>query len=243
MFCLVSFAVGILPAENTIFQVISFVADLLVALLLSGVSRAVKDAAEIRSIFDNEVLGLNENLTLSGRLKGRIYTVCQNHLKKYQTQTANSGRDNPPGVKDWYEFGEAKELNPILECQNQNAWWEKQLQRKKIIAYGIASVIIIIAMVVLFRIVGIRNAILSSAGFLIMTVDRFVEHIRHYKCSLKLETTLENANDIKDPQELKKLLLKTQAYINERRSIPTVGINFLHRKNAKKLSEQYQATH
>lgn len=99
-------------------------------------NKKIEDAARLRNYFDAYVL----NLGLSDYKEEEILackelsmTVSERHSEEAEVQMSNNGRDDPPGVKDWYEFSSTIEGDAaVYDCQKQNRWWNNQLAKKRI---------------------------------------------------------------------------------------------------------------
>ena len=126
-------------------------------------------------------------------------------------------------------------LDAKFECQRQNTWWDKELFPIKctvtLIVLGIITVI--------FIILAVQNefikTLLCSAGLLIKLIERVVDGRKYRVLSIKIDgaqQTLEAHLTIEGVEQL-------QTLIDERRAINILGINFLHKKLANRLTQKY----
>ena len=76
-----------------------------------------------------------------------------------------------------------------------------------------------------------------QVGILILKIiERVIEHYNYHVISIKIETIQKHIENKLTTDNIKKL----QLLINERRNIPVLEINFIHRKKAKELSDLYR---
>lgn len=152
---------------------------------------------------------------------------------------SNTGRDTPPGVKDWYELSNNHSgRNPVYECQLQNCWWNNKLCRKRIILSSAISVVLIALSIIamdLFSVGVIRIAVCFITLFFNL-IDSIRDNIRYIHLSMKMDTLIETPDIDKVPSQIEYL----QELICRRREILVLEINILHKKFAKKWSEEYE---
>lgn len=226
------------------FTPIPVLVDAIVLILCFTCNNSVKNAADIRAIFDDYVLGLN-SLAISKERKGQLNEIVRKTLKlhstKAQVQMNNTGNDTPPGVKDWYEFPNTIEVqSPVLFCQRQNMWWTNKMMNAKCILFLIEAIILIafISIIVFLSDITSLEKAICLIGFIIKVIDR-VYNIVHY-CICYLKTT--GAIEIQDNNCTKEYLVKIQERINNLRAIPILGKNKCHQMLANKLSKCFKET-
>lgn len=218
--------------------------DFIVIILCFVCNNAVKNAADIRAIFDDYVLGLN-SLNISKERKSQINEIVRKTIKIHHTeaqiQMNNTGNDTPPGVKDWYEFPDEIDIqSPILFCQRQNIWWTNKMMFIKCALFLIEAIILIVfvsIIVFLSDITSFEKAI-CIVGFMIKTIDRVFNIIRYCICCLKTIGAIE----VQDRNCSKDTLVKIQERIDNMRAIPILGKNKCHQKLANKLSKCFKET-
>jgi len=74
-------------------------------------------------------------------------------------------------------------------------------------------------------------------GLIINLSEQIINNLRFYYLSIKLDGMSESV-DISGNQDQVNCL---QQYIAERRRIPALGINWIHKKTSRRLSKRYEA--
>ena len=78
------------------------------------------------------------------KLREIALTAYNKHKKEADIHIHNTGRDKPPGVRNWYEFkNTVADLQAQFECQKQNVWWNKKIVKNRMIILPIILFIII----------------------------------------------------------------------------------------------------
>lgn len=199
-------------------------------------------AAKLRNFFDSNVLGIQEDAYSDAELRSihnEIYKSIGKKESQRNIQTTNSGRDNPPGVKNWYEF--SKDYlgeEAVLECQRQNCWWNDTLCIRRVcitIAVFVVTTVIYWLAVHWLRVGGLQ-AIVCFAGMVIGLVEQIVENYKYIVISKTMDDLLSLPDISHNPTQIEYL----QRLINSRREFLVLEINWIHQRNAKKWSEQYE---
>lgn len=205
-------------------------------------NRKVEDAARLRNYFDAYVLNLGLSDYKAEEIlacKELSMTVSERHSKEADVQMSNSGRDDPPGVKDWYEFGSTIEGDAaVYNCQKQNRWWNNQLATKRIWR-SLGSIVfffVLFAVVAIIFPQGVWKVIGCSVGLALRAAERLWMHVNYYTISRKIDTTVE----IMDRKLHKDQLLVLQEMIADRRKIPVLESNRLHKIHATPMSVRYE---
>ena len=241
LLCLISAFSIFLPDElpGYLSLVVSFSADIIAWTLMILVNKNVQKAADLRKYFDTYSIGINAN-TYSEAEERRIAEIARKTYSKNpeiaELQMGNTGNDNPPGVHDWYMFSKQYDgLEAKFECQRQNTWWDKELFPIK---YAVTLIVLGI-ITVIFIILAVQNefikTLLCSAGLLIKLIERVVDSRKYRVLSIKIDgaqQTLEAHLTIEGIEQL-------QTLIDERRATNILGINFLHKKFANRLTKKY----
>ena len=240
--CLVSLLSVTIPATapNTIVYGFPLVVDLSATLGMILFNKYVNLGAQIRAAFDDYVLGFSDELLMKQSLKEYVLKAITKNPAQVQIQKKHTGNDTPPGVRDWYNVNSGKtDLEDVLSCQKENVWWEKKLLVRKMF-FCSALTIACIGLFLLLKLlcdISLWRIILSSA-LLIRICERICENIRCFYISNKIDGQIELLEVQKTTEQLKLL----QATINEKRSLKIVGINFIHKTIAAKLSNIYEKT-
>lgn len=205
--------------------------------------RNIENGAMLRNYFDSYVLDLafNQNDDQKKRkMRDLALRLVRNHEAEANTQVNNSGRDTPPGVKDWYEFrkptiGDAA----ILECQMQNRWWTKDMMIECIRERASVAFIVLVVFVVLLLLFpnSFWNIVICSTGLFFRSIERLVAYIQFYKTSGYIDVIIHNLGS----GYQKTNLIGLQDHFIALRMIPVTGSNRLHRKHAQQKSVEYSS--
>ena len=212
----------------------------------SSAEKNISAAATLRNYFDDIVLGFEHKRNYD---KGKL-NIIKNHLanisdqdkknENYQAQITNNGRSIPPGVKDWYEFsGLYSDSEVIFECQKQNAWWNSELHKRRVINEGILLIGIYIAIFLgyFYFKIPLLKIIICSISILYNLADKIKSEVQYRQLSEKIENIVSFlSTQTKRKGEIKNL----QKLISERRELHVVECNHIHRVNSKRLSEKYE---
>ena len=245
--CVISWLTIFFPVSFTqrIFPIcMSFFMDIIAAVLNWRMTSNVFWASSLRKYFDAYVLNLNMNQFSEPSIR-KFEELSLNTVKRYpqksKEQMSNTGRDIPPGVKDWYELSPlVPEQDAVFECQKQNCWWNKKITRVRIIRAVIGLLVLIPLIIFLFIEikVGILLTILSSGGLIIKCATRLVANVRYYVLSIKIDGVLNVLASSRSNKNIEIL----QANIDERRAMPVLERSHTHKRHAKEYSELYQNT-
>lgn len=234
-----------LPSTIGLWQVIiPIIFDGVCFILKTLVNKHTEIGAHLRKYFDATVLGINPENYSANELSSIKETTAETVRKFPQecsSQISNSGRDDPPGVRDWYEFaGEHTTRNAVFECQKQNGWWNKKLMRIRLMITSVIGIIIIVGFISAFIYSNLdRIALLGCAAALVaLAIDSIMTNAKYIRLSIKIDDVIETYDKTSTNQ---KQIFHLQRLIDERRSIPVLEINFLHYHKSKRWSEQYEA--
>ena len=215
--------------------------DLIAITLYFLFERAVTAAASLRNHFDNTVLGfenIQDTNTDPRKLQSLVIKATTKNSELFQAQISNTGRDDPPGVKDWYEFSkDYSDSDVVFECQKQNQWWNKEINKRSTIV-----IILILAVAILgafpifhFSQTPWYKAIVCILSLVLTFFDRIIENLRYCRLSLKIENTCNLLSISKD----EKLIKALQDMIESRREIHVTELNIVHKRKSKQLSKEY----
>lgn len=242
-FCLISAFSIFLPSAlpRFISLAIPFIADIAAWVLMALANKNVHNASELRKYFDAYSLDIGANQFPESKRRQLLEIANKKYsknTKKAEIQMKNTGKDDPPGVYDWYTFSkEYCGLEAKFECQRINAWWDKKLSFARCI---VAVTVCGIAVLIIFEFMkkfGFIEMIFCSAGLLTYLLERVYYNIRYRDLSLKIDGAQQTVEAYPTAEGIEQL----QILIDERRAVNVVGINFLHKKQAKKLTETYDA--
>ncbi len=204
--------------------------------------RKVLCASTLRNYFDDNVLEFFSNKRSQDEIR-KIHTLIidatSKHRSKFEEQITNTGRDNPPGVKNWYEFSkEYSDTEVVFECQKQNQWWNKRMLCIRLIFSVVLLSFILLGTIALCLLINIPvpKILASFCGLIVILIDRIVENKRYICLSSKIDNFFEAYSVSKSKKQIKAL----QELLESRRSLPVLEINFIHKKLSRVLSERYE---
>lgn len=236
----------LLPSDGmrgTILLCIATALDIAIFIFFWRLSKNVRRASSLRAYFDSYVLGIScQQYSASDRqeLVELALDAAEEYPHDYATQIANSGHDIPPGVRDWYEFSNTCDgLTAVFICQKQNCWWTKKVSQAK----RTASIVTTLLFATLFCFVayaawpqrGGLQILLSVVGIVLKIIERVIAKHNYHRISEQLTgatMALENNLTLEGVESLQKL-------INERRSLPVLESNIIHKIKAKVFSARY----
>ena len=246
LLCIVSAVMIFIPdsAPELIEKGIPVLLDVFAFITVYIFNSKLKNAASLRNYFDSYVLMICEDNYTDVRkqeLREIALNTYNRHKKEADISIQKTGRDKPPGVKDWYEFkNPVDDLQAQFACQKQNIWWNKKMVKNRMIILPIILFILIsffVAMFVLFK-SDAPSIIVCAIGIILKVIERIIEHYFYHKISIKIEAIQNHAERELTDATVKEL----QELINERREIPVLEINIIHKLKAKQYSSSYEET-
>lgn len=231
--------------QSMIFRTIVAVTSLSTIPLIKYYGTSIQLGADAKSIIDVKLynvdfITLNESIDSDAIFNTAIK---YSHKKDYKTQISNTGKENPPGLLNWYECNETLDKSDaILCCQKSNLWWNKELSNLylKVIRCVVAFVIILIlsfAILMGFSIVEFLIFVVLSFSMLVKFNNERLEYKKYNYHNLNASNLINRIekygisnNDLKDLQ-------------HEIDSIRRSGFlvpNFFHKLTAKKFHDSLQ---
>ncbi|MBR1750405.1 MAG: hypothetical protein IJ740_05900 [Ruminococcus sp.] len=204
----------------------------------------LKNAASLRNYFDSYVLMIDEDSYTDIRkqkLREIALTAYNRHKTEADIHIHNTGRDKPPGVRNWYEFkNSVADVQAQFECQKQNIWWNKKMVKNRMIILPIILFILIALFVVMFILFksDVLSIIVCALGIVLKVAERIFEHYHYHEISIKIDANQSHAERELTAEVIKEL----QELIDERREIPVLEINMIHKLKAKRYSSSYEET-
>ena len=228
-------------SDHLIIAVLAVSADLLALIFGFKISKYTNNAGDLRGQFDDRVLMAVDKRNEKEKrwLKEIAIKYSQRWKKSCQVQIHNSGRDNPPGKKDWYEFSdEYDSIQAQIECLKQNAWWNDKLSKYGRVVIMVLHLLVIVCIVVALVLIKLPLAgTINAAGVLFFRyIDRIWQNIKYWKTTIKAETALDIVSEHPSLYGIEKCM----QYINEYRHISVFACSFIHRIRANKLAELYE---
>ncbi len=246
LLCIVSAVMIFIPdsAPELIEKGIPVLLDVFAFITVYIFNSKLKNAASLRNYFDSYVLMICEDNYTDVRkqeLREIALNTYNRHKKEADISIQKTGRDKPPGVKDWYEFkNPVDDLQAQFACQKQNIWWNKKMVKNRMIILPIILFILIsffVAMFVLFK-SDAPSIIVCAIGIILKVIERIIEHYFYHKISIKIDAIQSHAERELTAETVKEL----QELIDERREIPVLEINIIHKLKAKRYSSSYEET-
>lgn len=240
--CIIASALCVFLSGETSSLLIPIVLDLMIIIFGYLMRKNQSSAAKLRNYFDASVLGIKEDdysETDLRNISNVIYNTVSKRTAERNIQVANTGRDNPPGIKDWYEF--SKEYpgdEAVFECQRQNCWWNDALCKRRICITATAFVTASLTYWVIahFLHAGPLQSIVCFLGIVLGLIEQFIDNCRY----IMISKTMDDYIDLPGISQNNEQLEKLQELINRRRELPVLEMNWIHKKNAKKWSEKYE---
>lgn len=215
-----------------------FVFDVLAAIAQALAVFFLNKGSSLRALFDDLLFEFINNYGV--KEKEYVLSIVNLFSKKAKLQMNNTGDDNPPGVKNWYDLSpDTSHLQSVFECQKANKWWDDKLTKRKILFTILFALIVLVTFSVLsyFSEKSFCQIVFCSAGIILKLIERIYANFKYYKKSVQINTLIENMeNNLTEAN-----ILNLQAKINERRSMPVLGKNFIHKKASKKLGPLYSS--
>lgn len=244
--CIISALLIFMPSKfNTYANYVAFALDLMMLFFNSKIEKEIKKAAELRNYFDYFVFNINDKKYSKSdvvQLFEDAEIVFSNNKEEAETQLKNTGHDDPPGVKDWYEFKkEVNGLDSILECQKQNIWWNKKMTnfRKKVTTTAVLALLVSCYILIKILEKNCFTTILCSFGIL----SKFYERFKINKQYDKLSNEINGAFAVLQSNPTIEGIRSLQDLINSRRECSVFELNSYHKHNANLLSDLYNKTH
>ena len=138
LFCMLSLLSVLIPhtASSAVVYGIPVIVDIVFALISMCFNKYVELGANIRAAFDDYVLGFTDKITMSQKLREYVLKAVEKNPIQAEIHKRNTGKDIPPGVRDWYNTNSEKDgIDAVFVCQKENVWWEKKMIVRKILFY------------------------------------------------------------------------------------------------------------
>lgn len=242
--CLLSAAMVFLSGYTSAVPfAIIFFSDIFAFVLKKYMERAVFVAADFRKLFDRNVFELENDCVNTrnnfDRLAELREKVIARNFRDFTVQSENTGRNEPPGVKNWYDTNaDMSGAAATFECQKENVWWDKKISVYQWLFFGVITILLISVVALLLRAKSLAEVLLillSEAGLLIRLCERITVIYKYKKVSIEIDTIVSSFDAFAEHKGVSTL----QSKIEQRREIPMTHMNYLHKKAARKLTELY----
>ena len=101
----------------------------------------------------------------------------------------------------------------------------------------IILIVLFVVMFILFK-SDVLSIIVCTLGIVLKVAERIYEHYHYHEISIKIDAIQSHAERELTAETVKEL----QELIDERREIPVLEINIIHRLKAKQYSSSYEET-
>ena len=222
-------------------SVISLILVTLTIIFICMTKKYVRMAAKLRKYFDSYVLDIQSNLFCESEcreIKEQARRICAKDPQKADMQKKNTGRDTPPGVREWYEFSkELVGLDAQFECQLQNTWWNKEMSKHRLLKnFGWTAVVLVIVILMSQHHHTLTLILPAISAILAKLIERTIENCKYLDLSKKIEHWQELLEDNLTIKGIEKF----QVLIDKRRSINVLELGNFHKKVANELSRRYE---
>lgn len=232
---LISEILNIVAGDNIYLLIIYIIVCVLVELFIMMSGKYRIKAAKIRNIFDDKLFDFNKH-EYSQEIKRYVKKTCINHKKQAQLLMNNTGKDNPPGVKDWYCRRKACNKNEmIFLCQQENLMFDKEMYKYFVIMSIILIGLYAVSLIISYMYIGFSISMIVS----IIPITHYISNkckgfIKIRDLHMKLEGTMEvTKNNIETCN-----LITIQDNIEKRRTLDIDIPNIIHRIKSKKIHEE-----
>lgn len=242
--CLLGCVYGVI--SSLLYQnVVGPLTSVLVLVLQNHVQRAHSLGAAFREYVDYSLFHLQHSMTFNGIsvdvLCGKARSIYTRNKDKAEEQFRNTGKDNPRGVRDWYDdINEITDHNEaVFNCQKQNRYWDRRISEVylNVVRYVIAAVILS-AFLAVFKSKGFFDYLCSVVfPFTAVIFKAALEYrnIKGYnKRSIELDTLIQNHSDPITDEEISRI----QSVVDARRNMLFIVPNILHKILSSRIHDE-----
>lgn len=239
--CLAALSSVALPLQtNWLAIVIPAILDFIYWISSNRVASLVSTAARLRNDFDDYVLGFKSTISSDDFTFESLEKILkkERYQKQFIIQKKNSSRDTPPGIKDWYEFHvNYSDNDAVFFCQSQNVTWNNILMHQRLVVKAIVFIAIaaISFMYIVKTQIGLFDLLRLVCG-VASTILNIIDKVRYEYKYIKVSHQIDGAIQVMKEHRLGNQLQLLQDLIENRRSIPVLESNFLHKIQSKQIS-------
>lgn len=190
----------------------------------------VRNAARARNLFDNILFDF-ESSNYEEEIKEKAYSLCKRHKKEYEIQKANLGTDNPPGLRNWYSEKKENDKNEIIfKCQIENTKWDKKITKIDLLIFNAVLIIVSVLVGIKYynrKLCELISVILVGIELVYETIKRFILYLVYNNNISNRECLI---NQFSKNKIKKGDLVFLQSFIEKRREMDLVPLNFIHKK-------------
>lgn len=245
---MVNIVCQILDIDSDIIILVVAAMDLGIILFEFLADRSQKIGAVTKGYIDDILFGMNntyDEYSLS-RIRELVIIYKGKYPKQYQVQINNTGKDDPPGIRDWYIVAQGDNKNIIVyKCQKQNVWWNGKLSR--LYLYTLISIIGFLAVIFLLALSVLNISIKSVAlmyfanlGIVVKALKDVISGYRYYSYYTKANEDIIMIDKTLDESIITNSQINMlQGNINKIRKIQFLVPDFLHKLMSKKYHKLY----
>lgn len=209
-----------------------------------GYKKTIDIGAAAKSYIDYQLYGFSmcDNHSRIGIAELKNLAVKKKKHKEYSVQISNTGRDNPSGVRDWYNVVESESVEEIIfSCQKENLWWNKELSAKYMNGVKVTIAVLIFAIIVFgiwrkFSFIDFLVFMIFSCAVIAKGINEYREYRQYASSNDRAACLVELFNK---KEVTKKDLLELQKEIDSIRVSGFLVPKVFHIKESKKMHELY----
>lgn len=236
LFTLFPIVIQLMNFENNLKPVLILISYIMFSVFSLAFHQRIKIGSETKEFIDRSLfgLGLDFDKTQIDRIKAEASRLAIKYKNEYNEQINNTGENDIKGVKDWYyiNINDADEVENIYQCQCQNIYWDKELNKILKYIYSIIFMLLLLSLAFAFKTkssLDFLSLLVVMFPILSATFYFFIECIKFNGISTSLETTLNMFNKLKCNDDKKVIIEEIQKSIFKRRRSKMIVPNVLHR--------------
>lgn len=242
VFTVIPIILNRLPDSSVVRMIGIFISYILVIIFGLIFQKKIRMGAYTKEYIDRILYGLDMILdkTEVKMIKAEASKLSLKYEEEYLKQISNNGENKIRGVRDWYYINKERrsDLENIYQCQCQNIYWDKELNKVLKYILGIISFSLLIVLLVISRDKTILNFLSELYAFvpvLSAIVYFFIENNKYKINATSLETFVNMFNEIKNEEARKTCIENIQKAIFERRKSTMIIPDILHKINSNTL--------
>lgn len=222
---------------------VPIIADIAAFVCLWKAENKIKWASKLRKYLDSYVLGLRQNQfskTESQEIYETTYKICEKNHDETEIQISNTGKEKPPGVRDWYNCSNYYEgLKAQFECQKQNIWWNSKLMviRIYIILFGLIICLVVFHLFLINTNMNLLDVLACFIGIIVRIFERGWANYKYFDIS----ESIKGAQKVVEASPTLGGIQQLQDFIDEQRAINVLEYERLHERLSRYLSKLYEA--
>lgn len=238
----------LLNLESTATVIVTIaVLDVLIVLLEYLSNKKMKIGATAKYYIDNTLFEFSntESKYTIKKIRELAIECSEKNNTSYEIQIRNTGKDNPPGLKDWYTVSSSDDNNQtIFMCQEENSWWQSKLSNLYMKCLLVTIGVLMILSLLILCIFGITMEtfvliLLTNLGIVGKAIR---DAMAMYKYNIIQVRIHENIQMIKRMRKIDISQLQLlQENINALREVNFLVPDFLHKMKSIKLHSLYSS--